>query len=436
MGFDTSLVLTRGAGFAGLENALGGRYRPSGKTVGFEEASAKKLGKAIAVATLDPWLVVWDPSLAILGQDGTITDLGTSGRAVGLLIGETSDTYSLLAAERARAVRLNVYTGGEAKESDGAPLPEETASEAPLSADRLFAMAERVLGLPLSSLHEARYEVWKPLSAPKGTAGEFYKRAQRFFKNDDEEKALSDARLACNAAPTDFAACALAATYADNLHHHEETLSFADRALAVDATSARLWLMRGETLVTLNRPEEALESFRRASAADPLGAVAWFEQAMCLLDLGREAEAREACAQALRVGPDVGVAYAERALRQFQPADAARVASRALRLLADADLEAMLAEALWKLNEPAEAMAASQRALALRPDAYFFYADPACVAARVSLQAGDHAAAFAYMARAVAHAPHRVRRLLKDAAFAPLAGDPRFEALAAQAAPR
>jgi tetratricopeptide (TPR) repeat protein len=433
MGYDTSVVLARGAGLAGLEEALGGGYRPTGKVVGFQEASAKKLGKALAVTTLDPWLVVWDPGLVTLRTKSALDHLSGSGRALGLLLGEVSGTYALSAYARGRSVRQLAFTEGVKAQDTGEALPEEAASPS-LTAEGLLALAARVLEQPLTRLQEARYALWKPTPVPKGAAGDSFKRARRAFKEEEEERALEHARLACRLAPDVAAVRALAATYADNLHLHEETLSHTERALALDESAARLWKMRGEALRVLGRLNEALESHARAAAMDPLGAEAWFEQAALLLEQGRESEAHEARAQALRVGPAVGALYAERAFRHSlfdQWAQAAAVARRALRLVADPDLESVLAHALMNLGEDEAALAACARALALRPAGNFPYEQPTWLSARILARQGRADAALDALRQALSQAPHLARRAARDAAFESLRGDPRFEALLA-----
>ncbi len=83
-------------------------------------------------------------------------------------------------------------------------------------------------------------------------------------------------------------------------------LGFANRALAVDSTSAAGWLTRGYVL-TQEDPyhlRDALPAFERALALDSTTAEGWYQYGQALMVLGRDSAAMAAYRRAFHLDPD------------------------------------------------------------------------------------------------------------------------------------
>jgi tetratricopeptide (TPR) repeat protein len=85
---------------------------------------------------------------------------------------------------------------------------------------------------------------------------------------------------------------------------YREALSAAERAVALDETSAEARYVKGTCLAMLARYEDALADFEHALELDPRYVPAWDGKAWALGILGKKAEALVAIDQALALDPD------------------------------------------------------------------------------------------------------------------------------------
>ena len=84
-----------------------------------------------------------------------------------------------------------------------------------------------------------------------------------------------------------------------------ETISAADRAIKLDATSIAAWLARGNGQRALGRLEDALASYRRANQARPT-VEGWTKLGQLLFEMYRPLEAIECFSQAIALAPKFG----------------------------------------------------------------------------------------------------------------------------------
>lgn len=89
-----------------------------------------------------------------------------------------------------------------------------------------------------------------------------------------------------------------------NTIRYSEALAAIDRSLALDATNAGAWYVRGTCRAMLGQYDSALEDFERTLSLDATYVPAWDGKAWVLGILGRKAEALEAIDRALALDPD------------------------------------------------------------------------------------------------------------------------------------
>jgi len=88
-----------------------------------------------------------------------------------------------------------------------------------------------------------------------------------------------------------------------NAIRYHEALHAAERAVALDATNAEGWYIRGTCFAMLARYEEALQDFEHALALNPYYVPAWDGKAWVLGILGKKDEALAAVNRALELDP-------------------------------------------------------------------------------------------------------------------------------------
>ena len=149
-------------------------------------------------------------------------------------------------------------------------------------------------------------------------------------------------------------------------------LAECDRALELDATSARAHGLRGWCLACLGRFDEALPELDRAVDLDPEDGWAQAQRGWCLAELGRFADAVPALELSVRTAPDDAwsrgqLAWCLGELGRHQ--EALPVNDRALELEPDAAwLHRQRGWILQAVDRPDDAITAYLRALALDPN--------------------------------------------------------------------
>jgi tetratricopeptide (TPR) repeat protein len=251
-------------------------------------------------------------------------------------------------------------------------------------------------------------------------------------------------------------------------NRHEEALQELDQVLALDADYERgaAWYNRGNSLTALGRLEEAVTSYDQALARSFDDAFAAAQNKALALDaLGRREQAEAARAQAAELGAAEGeqlfaagnqhfsagrhaeaIALYRDSIARGWPGAHVALLNGAICQHRENNLEAALEwvgeslrrapEYLPALNHqglfslqagrPAEALAAFDRGLAVRPDATGHY-NRACALARL----GRTDQAFAALARALELEPGTRDDIAAESDFESLRGDPRFRALVA-----
>ncbi len=153
---------------------------------------------------------------------------------------------------------------------------------------------------------------------------------------------------------------------------YDEALQWLDRALAVDASSAKAHGNKSAVLRALGRFDEALASCDRALAIDPSFADAHRNRAAILKELGRRADALASCDAALALRPEFAEVLNIRGSlfqEQGRPAEALADYDRVLAIAPDfPEAWSNRAGVLETLQRFDEAVASCNRALAIKPD--------------------------------------------------------------------
>lgn len=171
--------------------------------------------------------------------------------------------------------------------------------------------------------------------------------------------------------PRQFDALHLLGVVALGQGRPEEALAWFDRALAVDASTARVHANRGAALRELRRPDEALASLDRALAIEPRHAAALANRAAAQLDRGDAGAALADAQAALEADPHEPSASYNRAsaLKALGHREEALIAFSEVQRqrpdLAAAHLH--VGELLRDAGRPAQALVALDRALAIDP---------------------------------------------------------------------
>jgi predicted TPR repeat methyltransferase len=187
----------------------------------------------------------------------------------------------------------------------------------------------------------------------------------------DAEQAVRSIREALAVDPSQARAhCNLGAALQDT-GDTDAALASYERALQLDPRYGLAWNNRGNTLRRLGRFDDALHSYEQALALRANDPDAWCHRAIVLQDLGRFDEAVHSAERALQAKPAwqealLALGNALQALERFDAADAAY--ARALAQGPRADIWCARASALKKSGQPAAALEAYERALALRAD--------------------------------------------------------------------
>lgn len=122
-----------------------------------------------------------------------------------------------------------------------------------------------------------------------------------------QAEALRYARLAVRLDPHDAEALAtLARWIAQSGHGYEEARSLAERSIAVDPNSARVWRNSGFVFVYMGEPETALDYLQRGLRFNPRDSWAhdsWSGVALALIQLQRDQDALAAARNAVQLNP-------------------------------------------------------------------------------------------------------------------------------------
>ena len=187
--------------------------------------------------------------------------------------------------------------------------------------------------------------------------------------------------------------------------NYREALELADKAIALDHSLSRAWLVRGIAHFYLGDREGALSDYSRAIELDPRNARALGSRAGVLADQGDLARAIHDCDAALAIEPDLDVALGNRGAARARSGDMAGAAADFSRELA---LDPGCVEAAQNLGavyemqgDHARAIEALTKALAVKPRAASLLATRSLVRSN----AGDKEGARADLDQAVAIDP-------------------------------
>lgn len=153
-------------------------------------------------------------------------------------------------------------------------------------------------------------------------------------------------------------------------------LAAADAALGCDGSHARAWNLKGLALMRAGDPRAALASYERALACDPSSTEAASNRAAALLDLDDASGAADACRAVLQVRDDAACSciLGFALFKSDQPDDAMEAFAAALRLAPGmAEAHNGMANALRRVGRVEEAIFGYTQAIACDPgsaDAY------------------------------------------------------------------
>jgi TolB-like protein/DNA-binding SARP family transcriptional activator/Tfp pilus assembly protein PilF len=209
-----------------------------------------------------------------------------------------------------------------------------------------------------------------------------------------------------------------------------------ERALASDPgySTAHQWY--GNLLTVAGRFDDAEREFRAAQEADPLSLIAQAALGWSYYYAGKHEAALEQCRRTLALNPDFELAHlwGGWALAELGRAREAREWVERARTLSKGSALTRLALAYLLGRSESETDRAAARAVVRELEsrrARGEYA-PAYEIAKVHLALGDRATALAWLERAVHDRSHSRAFFRVDPQLAPLRGDARFEALAAE----
>jgi len=122
----------------------------------FTEASLGKLAPKMAIAELEGWTELWDPTFEISlspAHEPLRRALSLHGRVLAVLWSSVASQYGFWLYERGSLVRAVRYDHGEVADQQGAPLPQEADIELPswgMDEDWAFTILERIT--PITSV--------------------------------------------------------------------------------------------------------------------------------------------------------------------------------------------------------------------------------------------------------------------------------------------
>lgn len=151
----------------------------------------------------------------------------------------------------------------------------------------------------------------------------------------------------------------------------EKALSYLERAVAVDGTSANAWSSKGFALLRLGRGQEAAATLETAVRLDPKLANAWTNLGQAQLhnrNVGRAIQALEKAIALLPAAADARLYLAQAYLISLQPDKAVEQLESVLKMAADyPPALSVLTLALLMKKEHAQAQAVYQRLFAKDP---------------------------------------------------------------------
>jgi tetratricopeptide (TPR) repeat protein len=162
------------------------------------------------------------------------------------------------------------------------------------------------------------------------------------------------------------------------LGRYSDALSATDRAISLNPQSTQAWFNQGRILAGQGKYREAIAAYQRALQGDgnyvakDLFAAIWINQSAALLNLGDDRAALDATSNALTLNPDSAAAWYNRALvltKQMRYTQALSSYDEALqRNQTDANIWTGKGAVLQAIGNYEQAIAAFQEALKLNPN--------------------------------------------------------------------
>lgn len=162
MGWNTSALFVR-CPEAALLAKLDGYYKDSGKQVGFDEASMRRLAPNAAIGQIGPWTALFNPEGDLTLDDDFESwraELSKDGVAFVAMWADVSDQFKFEYYEDGECTRLLYYEGLELVDEVGDPIKAEMEADECGTSDWLFVLVEAVLKKSLEK--GVRYRVLQP----------------------------------------------------------------------------------------------------------------------------------------------------------------------------------------------------------------------------------------------------------------------------------
>lgn len=167
MGWNTSALFVESPRQVVLE-AIASLGSLTDRELHYTEATLGALAPAMAIAELDGWTELWDPSCDLPlspAHEPLRKALSRNGRALAVFWSSVTSQYGFWLYERGQLVRAVRYDHGEVAEQEGSPLAAEADIELPswgMDEDWAFTIVERLTPITNASRDRTPYLAFAP----------------------------------------------------------------------------------------------------------------------------------------------------------------------------------------------------------------------------------------------------------------------------------
>jgi hypothetical protein len=167
MGWNTAALFIESPRQVVLE-AIASHCKPTARELHFTEASLGKLAPELAIAEIDGWTELWDPSLELSflpEQEPLRQSLSRQGRVLAVVWSSVASQYGFRLYAHGSLVRAVQYADGNIVDEEGDALPEEADIELPswgMDEDWAFTIIERLTPIRAAGRNRASYQVLAP----------------------------------------------------------------------------------------------------------------------------------------------------------------------------------------------------------------------------------------------------------------------------------
>lgn len=164
MGWNTSALFIEAQRQVVLD-AIASHCEPTERELDFTEASRQQLAPELAIAELDGWTELWNPSGELVvasAAEALRRSLSRKRRVLAVTWSSVTSQYGFRFYENGALVRAVHYDHGEPCEEEGERLPEEDGIELPSwgpDEDWAFTIIERLTAIDNASRDGASYLV-------------------------------------------------------------------------------------------------------------------------------------------------------------------------------------------------------------------------------------------------------------------------------------